>query len=104
MTMTKNKTVSEIGRRTRLKNRDVQRVVETLMEVWTDELVGGGKVELEGLFVLEAQTIDRGERTGILRYGQAPRQIRRVLLRVSKRLKGKLNAKSHSLKKPDSAL
>jgi hypothetical protein len=62
------------------------------MEVWTDELANGGKIELEGLFVLEAQTIDRGEDSGILRYGKAPRQIRRVLLRVSKRLKGKLKA------------
>jgi nucleoid DNA-binding protein len=96
MTMTKNKTVSEIGRRTRLKNRDVQMMVETLIDVWTDELVRGGKVEMEGLFVLEAQTIDRGEHSGILRYGKAPRLIRRVLLRVSKRLKEKLNAKSQS--------
>lgn len=94
MTLTKNKMVGEIGRRTRLKNRDVQVMLETLIEVWTDELVTGGRIELEGLFVLETQIIDRGERSGVLHYGKAPRHIRRVLIRTSKRLKTKLNAKN----------
>ncbi len=30
MTLTKNKMVSEVGRRTRLKNRDVQAMLEAL--------------------------------------------------------------------------
>jgi hypothetical protein len=29
------------GRRTRLKNRNVQLVLETLVDVWTEELVAG---------------------------------------------------------------
>ncbi|GAB4531176.1 MAG: hypothetical protein OHK0046_52000 [Anaerolineae bacterium] len=87
MTLTKNKMVREIGRRTRLKNRDVQVMLEALMEVWTEELVAGGKIELENFIVLETQTIDRGEQCGVLNSGEAPRIICRVTLRVSKHLK-----------------
>ena len=64
MTLNKNKMVREIGRRTRLKNRDVQLVLETLVDVWTEELVAGGRIELENFLVLETQTIDRGEHAG----------------------------------------
>ncbi len=91
MTLTKNKMIREIGRRTRLKNRDVQLMLEALIEVWTEELIGGGRIELENLFVLEVQTIDRGENAGALNGSDAPRMIQRVTLRVSKRLKHCLN-------------
>lgn len=91
MTLTKNKMIREIGRRTRLKNREVQAMLEVLVEVWIEELVSGGRIELENLFVLETQWIDRGEQRGTLASGDAPRYIRRVILRVSKRLKQYLN-------------
>ena len=91
MTLTKNKMIREIGRRTRLKNREVQLMLEALIEVWTEELVSGGRIELENLFVLETQWIDRGEQRGTLASGDAPRYIRRVTLRASKRLKQCLN-------------
>lgn len=97
MTLTKNKMIREIGRRTRLKNRDVQLMLEALVEVWIEELVSGGRIELENLFVLETQTIDRGERRGTLTSGTAPRTIQRVTLRVSRQLKRRLNH-SHSLR------
>lgn len=90
MTLTKNKMVREIGRRTRLKNRDVQVMLETLIDVWTEELVAGGRIELENFLVLETQTIDRGEQSGTLVSGEAPRLIRRVTLRTSKILRSKL--------------
>ncbi len=90
MTLTKNKMIRAIGRRTRLKNREVQLMLEALIEVWTEELVAGGKIELENLFVLEAQTIDRGENAGALNGSDAPRYIRRMVVRGSKKLKGKL--------------
>ena len=90
MTLNKNKMVREIGRRTRLKNRDVQLVLETLIDVWTEELVAGGRIELENFLVLETQTIDRGEQRGTLTTGEAPRHIRRITLRTSKWLKSKL--------------
>jgi len=95
MTLTKNRIIREIGRRTRLKNRDVQLMLEALVEVWTEELVSSGRIELENLFVLETQTIDRGEQRGTLASGEAPRYIQRVTLRVSRQLKRRLN-QSHS--------
>ena len=91
ITLNKNKIVREIGRRTRLKNRDVQLMLEMLIDVWTEELVAGGKIELENFLVLETQTIDRGENVGTLKGGDAPRSIRRVNLRLSKKLKRQLN-------------
>lgn len=97
MTLTKNKMIRELGRRTRLKNRDVQLMLEALVEVWTEELVSGGRIELENFFVLETQMIDRGERRGILTSGMSPRTIQRVTLRVSRQLKRRLNH-SHSLR------
>ncbi len=91
MTLTKNKMVSEIGRRTRLKNRDVQAMLESLVEVWTEELISGGRIELENFIVLETKIIDRGEQAGTLTSGEAPRIIRRISLRVSKNLKKLIN-------------
>jgi nucleoid DNA-binding protein len=91
MTLTKNKMIREIGQRTRLKNREVQVMLEALIEVWTEALVSDGRIELENLFVLEVQTIDRGENTGALNSSDVPRMIQRVSLRVSKRLKQCLN-------------
>lgn len=96
MTLTKNRMVREIGRRTRLKNRDVQAMLEALVEVWTEELVCRGRIELENLFVLETQLIDRGEQRGMLTSGEAPRTIQRVTLRVSKQLKRRLNQSDSS--------
>lgn len=87
MTLTKNRMVREIGRRTRLKNRDAQVMLEALVEVWAEELVAGGKIELENLFVLETQWVDRGESGGLLNDQPAPRYIRRLTLRTSRRLK-----------------
>lgn len=95
MTLNKNKMIREIGRRTRLKNREVQLVLETLIDVWTEELVAGGKIELENFLVLETQIIDRGENAGTLTNGRISykpnRQIRRLSLRTSKVLRSRLN-------------
>lgn len=96
MTLNKTKMVREIGRRTRLKNRDVQLMLETLVDVWTEELIAGGRIELENFLLLETQTIDRGENAGTLKGGEAPRYVWRVNLRVSKKLKGQLNEKSQN--------
>ncbi len=96
MTLTKNKMIREIGRRTRLKNREVQLMLEALIEVWTEELVSGERIELENFFVLETQTIDRGEQRGMLTSGEAPRTIQRVTLRVSRQLKRRLNQSDSS--------
>ncbi len=90
MALTKNKMVSEMGRRTRLRNHDVQRMLEALIEVWTEELASGGRIELENFLVLEVQRIDRGERRGMLSTGQPRQVIHRLVVRPSKRLKARL--------------
>ncbi|MBK8139234.1 MAG: HU family DNA-binding protein [Chloroflexi bacterium] len=52
MSLNKKTMVREVGRRTRLSNRDVQAVIETLIEVWTEELVAGGRIEIENFMVM----------------------------------------------------
>ncbi len=90
MALTKNKMVSEIGRRTRLRNHDVQQVIEALIQVWIEELASGGRIELENFLALEMQRIDRGERRGMLRSGEPRRVIHRLIVRPSKRLRKKV--------------
>ena len=91
MALTKNKMVSEIARRTRLRNHDVQRMLEALIQVWTDELASGGRIELQNFLVLEVRRIDRGEQHGMLISGQPRRVIHRLVVRPSKQLKHRLN-------------
>ena len=64
MSLDKNKTIAEVGRRTRLRNHDVQKMLETLVEVWSEELAQAGRIELENFLVLEVKRIDRGEQAG----------------------------------------
>ncbi|QPC81703.1 HU family DNA-binding protein [Phototrophicus methaneseepsis] len=94
MSLNKNKMVREIGRRTRLKNRDVQLVLEALVDVWTEELVAGGRIELENFLVLEVKDLDRGEHPGYLQSGgnqyKAPRYAKRVIVKASKSIRAKL--------------
>jgi nucleoid DNA-binding protein len=96
MTLNKQKMVREVGRRTRLKNRDVQLILETLIEVWTEELVAGGRIEMENFLVLETQTVDRGENAGMLNSGEAPRYVRKVVVRGSKTLRRQLNERNQN--------
>lgn len=93
MSLTKNKMVSEIGRRTRLRNHDVQRMLEALIDVWSEELSSGGRIELENFLVLEVQRIDRGERRGMLKSGEPRRVIHRLVVRPSKSLKARINSR-----------
>jgi len=86
MTMTKNSTVQEIGRRTRLKNRDVQLMLETLIDVWTEELVRGGRIEIEYFIVLDVQTIERAANRLLL-----GSRYRRITVRASNALRERLN-------------
>lgn len=91
MTLTKKKMVSEIGRRTRLRNYDVERVIEALMDTWSEQLASGGRIELENFLVLEIQRIDRGEQRGLLKSGQPRQVIHRLIVRPSKKLKTLIN-------------
>ena len=94
MSLDKNKTIAEVGRRTRLRNHDVQKMLESLIEVWSEELASGGRIELENFLVLEVKSIDRGENAGTLLVGgklrRAPRFIRQLVVKPSKRLRALL--------------
>ncbi len=90
MALTKNKMVSEIARRTRMRNHDVQRMLEALIEVWAEELASGGRIEIQNFMVLEVQRIDRSERRGMLSSGEPRRVIHRLVVRPSKQLRNHL--------------
>ncbi len=98
MSLNKKKMVREIGRRTRLSNRDVEQVIETLVDVWTEELVSGGRIELENFLVLEVNAIDRRDKTGMLLVGGKLRRTseytRRLMVKPSKRLKFMVRGKA----------
>jgi hypothetical protein len=85
------------GRRTLLRNRDVQMMLESMIDVWADELVSAGRIELENFFVLETQAINRGENLGSLNNIKAPRYIHKLAVRGIKKLKRQIN----SMKKED---
>jgi nucleoid DNA-binding protein len=94
MSLDKNKTIAEVGRRTRLRNHDVQKMFETLIEVWSEELAQECRIEVENFLVLEVKRVDRGTNTGTLLVGgklrRAPRVIRKLTVRPSKSLKQRL--------------
>ncbi len=94
MSFDKNKTIAEVGRRTRLRNHDVQKMLEALVEVWSEELAQEGRIEVENFLVLEVRCIDRGENAGTLLIGgklrRAPRLIKKLTVRPSKTLKRRL--------------
>ena len=94
MSLDKNKTIAEVGRRTRLRNHDMQKMIEALIGVWSEELADGGRIDLENFLVLEIRRIDRGEQAGALLVGGklrlAPRIIKKLTVRPSKSLKQRL--------------
>lgn len=96
MTLTKKKMISEIGRRTRLKNRDIQAMLETLVEVWTEELVSGGRIELENFFVIESRIFEAGDISG-----KKFDAYQRLHLRVSRSLRKKLGVKCRVERQPE---
>ena len=94
MTLTKNKMVREIGQRTRLKNRDVQAMLEALIDVWTDELVSNGRIELENFAVIEVTQINT--RSSMPSPIRLPDTFKVARVRFSKAFKKKLHLKERS--------
>ena len=80
-----------------MRNADVQRVLEALIDVWFDELARGGKIEIQNFLVLETKTVRRSAgRLGELLTPQGkpvriPPTHREVKLRASKALRQRLN-------------
>ena len=92
--MDKYRTIQQIGDRTRMRNHDVQRVLEALIAVWSDELANGGRIEIENFLVLEVQTIERHGNLGMLlndgRPVRIPRTRHELKVRPSKHLRARI--------------
>src|SRR5204862_22636 len=95
--MNKRDTITAIGQRTRMRNHDVQVVIETLLELWTDELARGGRIEIQNFLVLELQTTRRQGNLGTLisqgREVKIPPLRREVRVRTSKYLRKRIREK-----------
>ena len=87
MTMNRKATIRAIGRRTRLKNRDVQMMLETLIEVWTEELVNGGRIEIENFFTIDVRKLERHYPT------KHHLTFLKIRIRVGKRMRDRLYGK-----------
>jgi len=88
----KYRTIQQIGDRTRMRSHDVQRVLEALIAIWSDELANGGRIEIENFLVLEIQEIRRQGNLGTLLNSQGqpvriPRTRRELRVRPSKHLR-----------------
>lgn len=99
MSLNRKTTVQAIGRRTRLKNRDVQLMLETLVEIWTEELVNGGRIELEHFIVIQVQTIEYPANRLLPK-----RRFRQIAVHASKILRARLNREMHQHLERDKAL
>jgi len=88
------KTIAAIGQRIRLRNHDVQKMLEALIEIWSAALAQDERIDVENFLVLEVKRIDRGEKAGALLVGgklrRAPCVIKRLTVRPSKYLKSRL--------------
>lgn len=95
--MNKRSTIVEVGGRTRMRNYDVQRMFETLIEVWSEALARGEKIEVENFLILELHTITRQGQLGTLLKGDreiwVPAKRREVRVRLSKHLKTVIRGK-----------
>lgn len=89
MSLNKKKMVREIGRRTRLKNRDVQAVIETLVDVWSEELVTGGRIELEGFLTIRVKCKFGNQR------GRIRAITKRLAITTGKVLIARINKDAH---------
>jgi len=61
-------------------------VIDALVDVWTEELISGGRIEIEHFMVLEMQVVELNRDNPFLR-----RTFQQIKLRASKALKEKLN-------------
>ena len=96
--MNKRSTIVEVGKRTRMRNYDTQRMFETLVEVWSEALARGEKIEIENFLILELHTIMRRGQLGMLlnegKEVKIPARRREVRVRLSKHLKAAIRRRS----------
>jgi nucleoid DNA-binding protein len=58
-TLTKQQIIRSIGRHTGVRDSEVAVVIESLIQVLTDQLAAGGRVEIQNFLVMEIQTYRR---------------------------------------------
>ncbi len=92
--MNKRDTIAAIGQKTRLRNHDIQKVVETLLEVWSEELATGGRIEIQNFLVFETSVQQRNGELGTLTSGgrvlNVPTKRTQLRVRASKYLRARL--------------
>lgn len=81
MTLTRKSLVRKIGQRTRLTNHQVELMLETLIDLCTEELGQGGRIALDNFLILEAMWI-RHPGGGTLQQGQEVPAGYKVMLRA----------------------
>lgn len=92
MSINRKITIRTVARQTGLTQREVEQCLDLILELWKEELIAGGRIEIEKFLVLETVELDRGDNGGLLRSGTtAPRFIRRVQVRAAKSLKVAIN-------------
>jgi nucleoid DNA-binding protein len=79
---------------TRMRNHDVQRVLEALLEVWTEALASGERIEIQNFLILELHVIQRKGDLGTLfsngKLMKIPSVRREVKARASKYLRRRM--------------
>src|SRR5258708_19338413 len=94
--MNKRDIIAAIGQKTRMRNHDVQLVVESLLDLWTEELANGGRVEIQNFLVLEVRTTRPQGNLGTLtsrgHVVPIPRGRREVKVRARKYLKQRIRS------------
>lgn len=83
--MNKNELVSEVAERTGLTKVDAEKLLKSLAEVATEELIARNKVTLPGLGILE--TVEVAERSGIIQMGDKKGEIYTTPAHVKPRFK-----------------
>jgi nucleoid DNA-binding protein len=96
--MNKRETITAIGDKTRLRNHDIQIMLEALIDVWMAELASGGRIEIQNFLVLELRTSKlKGERGLLLNPDGQPIKVpairRRIKVSPSKFLRARLKGK-----------
>ena len=54
-TLTKQRLVREVGRRTHLSNKDAGAALEAVITILSEQLAAGGRIELANFFTLDVQ-------------------------------------------------
>ncbi len=91
-TLTKQRIVRTIGLQTGIRDTDVSRVIEALMDVVTAEIAVGGRLELQNFLVIEVQEHTRRVKQS-LASAPSPVHFRVLKVRPGRRLRAVLQGR-----------